>query len=275
MLFADNKDDGNGNKNNGWLWRGRCRFFGLFVLLLVLMLLRQREKILRKQLEENWITGKAKQRRKIRKVYTQRGSEGAGNMHTIFHSINGLGEVKMNVWWQHHTVTLSFSNYLLFFSIFSISFSLLFSLRECQHYNFIRVASFSLASYYVCVTHKHLYTLDAHPLLSHFAHSPPFMSRLIGVSRTCYYRYSFFPSLFLFLMFLSFAVNNVISNAHKFTHNFILARSPHSVRYLFISNENVNHLPFAHLKGFLKAEPHRVFLSSEIFLFGSARHTSP
>lgn len=72
-----------------------------------------------------------------------------------------------------------------------------------------------------------------------------------------------------------FAVNNVISNAHKFTHNFILARSLHSVRCLFISNENVNHLPFAHLKGFLKAQPHRVFLSSEIFLFGSARHTSP
>lgn len=207
MLFADNKDDGNGNKNNGWLWRGRCRFFGLFVLLLVLMLFRQRKK--KNPSETTWrkLNNRQSKEEKYEKYIH---NEGAGNMHTIFHSINGLGEVKMNVWWQHHTVTLSFSNYLLFFSIFSISFSLLFSLRECQHYNFIRVASFSLASYYAvrmcvcCVTHKHLYTLNAHPLLSHFAHSPPFMSRLIGVSRTCYYRYSFFPSLFLFLMFLSF-----------------------------------------------------------------------
>lgn len=73
-------------------------------------------------------------------------------------------------WWSEneclvtasHRVALFFQLFALFFSIFSISLSLslLFSHRECQHYNFVRIASFSLTSYYVVrmsVAQKHLY----------------------------------------------------------------------------------------------------------------------
>lgn len=75
MPFDDNKDS-NGNKNNGRMWRGRCRFFwvvGTAADVVVVATERNgEEKILRKQLEENWITGKKhKHGARERKTYTQ------------------------------------------------------------------------------------------------------------------------------------------------------------------------------------------------------------
>lgn len=191
--------------------------------------------------------------------------------HTIFHSINGLGEVKMNVWWQHRTVTLFFQLFALFF-LFSQSCSLSFylppslSLRECQHYNFIRVASFSLASYYaVCVFDKRTHTQANTSILNALTLSFTRCSfTSFYVSTDWCFAYVLlsllvFPHSFLrHCVFFFFAPVLITSFQMRTSRAQIYTQfhsCPNSIRCLFISNENVNHLPFAHLKSFLEANP--------------------
>lgn len=166
-------------------------------------------------------------------------------------------------WWSENEclVTASHRDALFpiicsFFCLFSKSLPPSHSLWECQHYNFIRVASFSLVSYYavcVCVFDKRIltntYILNSHPLfytlLVYLLLCLDWLAfRARVIIATCFPIF-FHLNIFAPLLMTSFRTRSSRAQIYTQFHS-----CPSSFRCRFISNENLNHLPFGTLERF-------------------------